>query len=97
MQHFFERREQERQEMEKYYRTPANLRLKYAALCAIGVAIILFVVMIFLIDSLSPGLMLFMRGCAGLCALIFVALVALLLYRVNTAYWQHRNDPDSNQ
>lgn len=97
MRQYLEKREQERREMEKYYHTPANLRLKYAALTVIVVAIVLILIPIFWMDSISTQVQLLMRGCAGLCGLVFIVLVAILLYRVNTAYWQHRNDPDRNQ
>ena len=97
MRQYLENRDQERREMEKYYHTPANLRLKFAALSAIATAIILILIPIFWMDSLSSGLQLFMRGCAGLFGLIFIALVAILVYRVNTAYWRHRNAPPNNQ
>lgn len=57
--------------------------LKYAALTAIAVSIILILSMIIWIDELSPKAMLIMRGCAGLGAVIFVVLVGTLTYRVN--------------
>ena len=33
---------------------------------------------------------LFMRGCAGLFALIFVVLVAIVVYRVNVSYFNDK-------
>lgn len=72
--------------LEKYYKEKANVRLKYAALITIGAAIILIVATISLINIISAALLLFIRGCIGLLAIIFVVLVAILLYRVNNAY-----------
>lgn len=34
--------------------------------------------------------MLFMRGCAGIFAIIFVVLVAILVYRVNVSYFKDK-------
>lgn len=30
--------------------------------------------------------MMFMRGCAGVCAIVFVILLGILVYRANSAY-----------
>lgn len=76
----------DREELKKIYNKPANLRLKHIALCIIGVAIAILISMIFLIDKVSWQLWYFMRGCAGVLAIIFVIIVAVLVYRVNRAY-----------
>lgn len=57
-----------------------------------GVAIVLMMVMIFWMDDLSWKMMLFMRGCAGVCAVIFVILVGILVFRVNSSYWRDKKD-----
>lgn len=75
-----------RNELRKLYNTPANLRLKRIALCVIGVAITMMISMIFLVDKVSWQLLYFMRGCAGVLAIVFVVVVAILVYRVNRAY-----------
>ncbi|MDE5713502.1 MAG: hypothetical protein K2I16_07770 [Muribaculaceae bacterium] len=75
-----------REELKKLYNTPANLRLKHIALCVIGVAIAILIGLIFLIDKVSWQLWYFMRGCAGLLAIIFAIIVSILVYRVNRAY-----------
>lgn len=79
-------------EIKEYYHTPANRRLKYFAFAAIGIAVVLLLVMTFWLDELSLRTLLFMRGCAGLCALVFVVLVAVLTFRVYNAYFQNRNN-----
>lgn len=71
--------------------TPADRRLKYFAFAAIGIAIVLLLMMTFWLDELSLRALLVMRACAGLCAIVFVILVAVLTYRVYNAYFQNRN------
>lgn len=76
----------DKEELKKLYNTPVNLRLKHIALCAIGVAIAILISLIFLVDKVSWQLLAVMRGCAGVLAIIFVIMVAILVYRVNGAY-----------
>ena len=76
----------DREELRRLYNTPANLRLKRVALCVIGAAIAILISMIFLMDKVSWQLWYFMRGCAGVLAIIFVIIVTALVYRVNRAY-----------
>lgn len=76
----------DKEELKRLYNTPANLRLKRIALCVIGVAIAILISMIFLVDKVSWQLWYFMRGCAGVLAIIFVIIVTALVYRVNHDY-----------
>ena len=76
----------QREEIEKIYNTPANLRLKHIAIGVICIAIILMGIAAILIDDISDTMLLVMRGCAGLCAIIFVIIVGILTYRVNNTY-----------
>lgn len=76
----------DREELKKLYNKPANLRLKHIALCVIGVAIAILISMIFLVDKVSWQLLAVMRGCVGVLAIIFVIIVAVLVYRVNRDY-----------
>lgn len=56
-----------------YYREKTNLRLKYAVLISIGISIILLLTMALgFVDFNNVTTLLFMRGCAGLFALLFV-------------------------
>lgn len=73
-------------ELKKLYNTPANLRLKHIALCVIGVAIAIMTSLIFLADKVSWQVWYFMRGCAGVLAIVFAVIVTILVYRVNRAY-----------
>lgn len=76
-------------EIRRYSRTPAGRRLKFTALTAIAVSIVLLITIAFSNDSISPETTLLMRGCAGLCAIIFVVAEGLLVYRANHSLW-HR-------
>lgn len=77
-------------EIKKLYNSPANKRLKYCALAAILVSIALMLAMIIWIDRLSYKAILIMKGCAGIGAIIFVVLIGILIYRVNSKYIQQK-------
>lgn len=100
MANYLEKRDRFQQEREKYYRERTNTRLKYAALISIGLSIILLLTMAFgFVDLNNTTAIIFMRGCAGLFALIFVVLVAIIVYRVNVSYFydnvrSKQNTPD---
>ena len=91
MANYFEQRENFQQEREKYYREKTNLRLKYAALISIVISIILLLTIAFgLVDFNNVTAILLMRGCAGLFALLFVVLVGILVFRVDTSYFKDK-------
>lgn len=91
MADYFEKRDRFQQEREKYYREKTNTRLKYAALISIGISIILLLTTAFgFVDYNNTTAILFMRGCAGLFALLFVVLVAIIVYRVNVSYFNDK-------
>lgn len=87
---YFERKSEDDAAKKKYFLEKTNLRLKYAALSSICISIILLLIMIFCLDYLSPGVLLFLQGCAGLFTIVFVILVAILYYRVNASYFNDR-------
>lgn len=88
--------EKQRSDFERLYRKPANRRLKHIALWVIGAVIALQMLMIIFVKDIAPGVMLFMRGCVGLGAIIFVVICAILLYRVNSEYI-HGGDATEHQ
>ena len=91
MSNYFEERKRFQLDREEYYYEKTNVRLKYAAFISIGISLILMLVMIFgLVDFDNITVLLFMRGCAGLFALIFIVLAGILVYRVNTAYFEDK-------
>lgn len=94
MQRNLGNKEQRQNEIDKLYQTRANLRLKYAALGVVGVACILMLILAFCMDFISLGITLFLKGCVGLCAIAFVIMVAVLVYRVHRDYFRnHTNKP----
>lgn len=91
MADYFEKRDRFQQEREKYYREKTNTRLKYVALISIGISIILLLTTAFgFVDYNNTTAILFMRCCAGLFALLFVVLVAIIVYRVNVSYFNDK-------
>lgn len=72
--------------------------MKYAALISIGISIILLLIMTFgFVDFENSAALLFMRGCAGLFAIIFVVLVGILVYRVNTSFFKDKANSKRNR
>ena len=78
------------EEIKKLYNTPVNRRLKYCALGAISVSIALMIIMIIWMDEISARMKLFMRGCAGMCAIVFVILCGCLVYRVYSVWFRRK-------
>ena len=77
--------DRQQHELNKYYHEKINLRLKYTALISIALSIILILIIAFgQISGIYARL--FLQGCAGLFALIFVVLTGIIVYRVNTTY-----------
>ncbi len=72
--------------------------MKYAALILIVISIILLLTMAFgFVDFNNTTAILFMRGCAGLFALVFVVLVGILVYLVNTSYFKDKANSKHNR
>ena len=90
MRRYFERKQQLEEEQRKYLNTPVNLRLKYVAIGVISICLLLIVIMWIWIDTLSLKTWYFMRGCVGVCAIIFAVLIGILYYRVNSENLQNR-------
>lgn len=97
MSNYFEKKEKFNKERERYYKEKNNLRLKYAAFISIAISIALLLMIIFLGSAIYKTTMLFMRGCAGVFALIFFVLVVILTYRVNVAYFKDRANRKTRQ
>ena len=79
-----------REEIGRLYDAPANRRLKYWALAAAAVSILLMAAIGIWIGDLPRQALLLMRGFAGVFAIVFVILVGILAYRVNTQYLKNR-------
>lgn len=82
---------QERESINKLFKAPEYHYMKYVALSVISICIILLLSIIIWIDDISPKAILFMRGCAGLCALVFIIIVGILVYRVNVRHIKNRH------
>ena len=94
MANYFEKRKHIAESLKSFYNEKPNLRLKYAAIASIAIAIILLLINAFGLVGTSTTVLLLLRGCAGLFAIIFVVLVTILVYRVNAAYL---NDKQSSR
>ena len=88
---YFGRSPEEIEEERKFYELPANRRLKYAALGSVAVAICMMLAMVIWWDDISLRVKLFMRGCVGLSAIVFVVLTGILVYRVQSRRLRFRN------
>ena len=80
----------EREELKKLYGSSRYRRLKYSAIIAIAITIAMQIAMIIWMDDIPLKMMFFMRGCVGLGAIVFVVLVVILSYRVNSEYIKKR-------
>lgn len=96
MRRYLENRERERMEIQKILDFRSNRRIKYIALGIIGIGIILQIISIIFIDSLPIRTLLFMRGCTGICAILFFVLAGIYIYRGYSKYWQDRNSSHHN-
>lgn len=92
MRRLMDKKQQQRDELNKLYNTRANLRLKYIAIGIMAVGIAIMLAIIIWMDQISREMMLLMRGCVGICAIVFVILCGIPVYRVNSAYWQQRGN-----
>ena len=85
-----ERIHKEKEELNKIAQLPANRKLKYLALFFISIGIALLIIMIIWFDDFSREAFLAMRGCAGLFAILFAIIVAIYIFRINSAYHKQR-------
>lgn len=74
----------------KYGHTPANRRWLVATITAACIVLVLMLCMLFGGDKMSMRVILWLRGFAGVFALISIISAGIYYYRIYTAYW---NDP----
>ena len=79
-----------RDEVKKIYNQPSNIRLKYCAIIAISITIVLLLALLIWMERLSDRNMLLMEGFAGLFAVVFAVMYGVLVYRVNREYISKR-------
>ena len=91
----------QQKELDKYYREKTNLRLKYAAVISITIAVILMIAMVIWLDSISAGMLLFMRGVLqktyGMAALrrpnhrLYLSITARAVKKLSSSFRQFNN------
>ena len=79
-----------RDELNKLYNKPTNRKLKYGAIIAISISIVLLFTILIWSGQLSSQCTLLLKGFAGLFAIIFAVLSGVLVYRVNKEYISKR-------
>lgn len=84
MSSYLEKKRKIDEAISDYSRTTVGKRLKGMALIAFAICVFLQLAVAFWNDSLSLTARLVMRGCAGLCGLIFVVLMGVLIYKANS-------------
>ena len=91
MKQYFETKNDLEDAVRKYARTPAGKRLRNIAFAAIAACAALLITVALCINLLSWKMILLMRGCAGLCGIIFVVTYGLLLYKAHSTFFHERN------
>ena len=76
--------------LREIYREPGNVRLKRIAVGVGLLAVAVLLVCVLLFDRIPLRTMLFIRGCVGVLALVFMALAGVLVYRVHSEYFRRR-------
>lgn len=82
----FEEIYKEQEEKEKIAQLSSNVKLKYFALSFISVSIVLLLIIVIWFDTLSPTVFHVLRGCAGLGAILFILVLAIYFYRINSIH-----------
>lgn len=87
---------QHKEGINRLFNAPKHRSLKYSAIVVICLVILTQLATIFWQNNISYRTLLWIRGFVGLCALIFVVLVAILCYRVYSDYFKNRNKPSQS-
>ena len=64
--------------------------MKYLALFFISIGIALILTNLIWLETFSPTVILVLRGCEGICAVIFVIIAALYIHKINTIFNEQR-------
>lgn len=78
-------------DINRLYNAPKHRGLKYAAFIVIGLVILAQIAMIIWMGDISERTKLFIQGCIGLGAIIFVILIAIWSYKVYSEYFRGRH------
>ncbi len=79
---------EQRDEINRLFNAPQHRKLKYVSLMLIGLGIIAEIAMIIWFDDIPDRSKILIRGCIGICAILFVILVTILAYRVFSEYFR---------
>ena len=79
-----------RQELNRLFKEPKYRPWKYSAYTVIGLVLATQLLMLIFYDEISYRTRLFMEGCIGLCAIIFVILIAILYYKLYSDYYRNK-------
>lgn len=79
---------QYRDDINRLFSAPKHRCLKYASFIVIALVILTQIAMIIWLDDIPDRTKLFIRGCIGLVAIIFVILVAIWAYKVFSEYFR---------
>ncbi len=85
---------QNKKDINQLFNAPQFRKLKYTALIVIAIVIVDQHAMVFLLEHIPYKTMLFLRGCVGVGAVIFVILVAILVYKAYSEYFHDRYSQD---
>ena len=98
MSNYHHNKEEINQAYRRFSAGGANRTIKIIAYSSLGLSafILLFILVALLLDLpfLSPAVYHLLRGCAGIFAIIFFILYAILIYRCNKSLWKTRNRRD---
>ena len=86
MKQYFETKNDLEDAVRKYARTPAGKRLRNISFAAIAACAALLITVALCINLLSWKIILLLRGCAGLCGIIFIIVYGLLLYKAHSSF-----------
>ena len=80
----------EKPEKEKIAQQPSIRKLKYLALFFISIGIAIILINLIWLETFSTTVILVLRGCEGICAIIFVIIVGIYMHKINTIYHEQR-------
>ena len=80
----------EKQDKERIAQQPFIKKLKYLALFFISIGIALILTNLIWLETFSTTVILVLRGCEGICAIIFVIIVGIYMHKINTTYNKQR-------
>lgn len=83
---------QQRDYINRLFKSPKHRPLKYSALTFIGIAIAAQIALIIWSEDIPMQAKLIIRGGVGVCAIIFIILVAIITYRVYSDYFRSKYD-----